>query len=95
MIAVVAEIRVKDGKVEEYLAQAEKVVEGTRKEEGCIYYDCCRSADDPLGFAMVEKWKDKDALDAHMQTDHFKEFKSATEDLTAGPSAINLYSVLI
>ena len=95
MIAVVAGMNLKEGKEKEFLAQAEKVVAATRKEEGCIGYVCCKSADNPLGFAMVEKWESKDALDAHMQTAHFKEFIAGTEALTAGPADIKVFEVVI
>ena len=95
MIAVVAEIPIKAGKEKEYLAQAEKVVAATRKEAGCISYECCQSVENKLKFAMAEKWKDKEALDAHMQTDHFKAFISGIGDLTDGDTVIEVYSVLI
>lgn len=95
MIAVVAGMSLKEGKEKEFLAQAEKVVAATRKEDGCVGYVCCKNPDDPLGIVIVEKWESKDALDAHMQTAHFKDFIAGTEALTVGPADIKVYPVLI
>lgn len=41
---------------------------------------------------MLEQWKNQDVLDLHMQTEHFKTFGAAVEDILAGELDINIYS---
>jgi len=41
---------------------------------------------------MFEKWESKEALDAHMQTEHFKAFGTAIKDIIAKELDITLYS---
>jgi quinol monooxygenase YgiN len=41
---------------------------------------------------MFEKWENKEVLDAHMQTEHFKAFGAAIEDLMAKELEITIYS---
>ena len=93
MIAVVAQTIIKDGKKEEYLKYAEKVVAETRKEKGCIVYQCCQSNEDPLKFVMLENWESNEFLEAHMQTGHMKEYKAQIAELTAEKPPVELYSV--
>lgn len=94
MIAVVALREVEAGKEDEYLRCAENVVRETRKEQGCISYECCRNSENAMRFAMIEKWENRECLDAHMQTAHFKEFIAATKDMGQG-SSIEVFSVLL
>ena len=93
MIAVVAKISVKEGCFKDYVKCAEKVVAETRKENGCIAYEFCQS--EPLKCAMIEKWESRAALDAHLQTAHFKEFAASTENLTAAPLSIEIYDIVL
>jgi quinol monooxygenase YgiN len=41
---------------------------------------------------MFEKWESKEALDTHMQTEHFKAFGAAIEDLVAKELEITIFS---
>ena len=95
MIAVVAGITIKAGKFKDYVKCAEKMVAETRKENGCIAYEFCQSASEPLKCAMIEKWESRAALDAHMQTAHFKEFGASTESLIAAPLSIDIYDIVL
>ena len=95
MIAVVARIMVKEGRFDDYVKCAEKIVAETRKENGCIAYEFCQSVGEPQKCAMIEKWESRAALDAHMQTAHFKEFIASTESMNAAPSSIDIYDVAL
>ena len=94
MIAVVARVAVKAGKSDEFLKEAKIVVEETRKENGCISYEGNQNTEDPLKFAIIEKWESKECLDAHMQTAHFKNFVAALGGLAAEETVIDVYSPL-
>jgi quinol monooxygenase YgiN len=46
--------------------------EASRKEEGVIGFEVARSRDKPNVFALWEQYRDRDGLDAHVATDHYK-----------------------
>lgn len=46
--------------------------DASRKEEGVISFNVARSQEKPNVFALWEEYRDRVALDAHMQTEHFK-----------------------
>jgi quinol monooxygenase YgiN len=46
--------------------------DASRKEEGVIGFEVARSRDKPGVFALWEQYRDGDALDAHVATDHYK-----------------------
>jgi quinol monooxygenase YgiN len=44
----------------------------SREEPGCIAYEVARGAGADSGtFMLFEKWRDQDALDEHIATEHF------------------------
>ena len=64
MIRVVCKAKLKPGvNIEEYLNVARKVVEETRKEEGCIMYTLNEDVNDPSIMTNIEEWENQDALD--------------------------------
>jgi quinol monooxygenase YgiN len=95
-IRVVASQKIQDAKRDEFLALCREMVEATRKEDGCIAYDLCESADEPGAVAFIEAWESKDTLDAHMQSEHFKRIIPQIGKLSApGTSAITVYEQII
>ena len=77
MIHVVATITIKPDKREETLAAARINIAATQKEAGCVYYDMYESVTRPGTYVVVEKWENRDALNAHMNAEHFKVWRKA------------------
>ena len=46
-----------------------------RAEDGCIQYDYTLSLEEPDTVVLLEKWRDSDALAAHMQQPHMETIK--------------------
>ena len=92
MIIVTATITGKPGKRDELISKSQDVIKSTRLEPGNISYELLASTEDDDVLLMFEKWENKKVLDAHMQTEHFKAFGSAIEDLVAKELEITLYS---
>ncbi|MCU1452047.1 MAG: antibiotic biosynthesis monooxygenase [Acidimicrobiales bacterium] len=63
----------------------------SRAEPGNISFDWCRSADDPNLWVLIEVFRDAEAGEAHVQSDHFK---AASEQmprwLAAAPEIIHV-----
>lgn len=64
-IQLVARFAVHEGKLNEFKQVAEKCMEATRKEEGNLQYDYFSNHDESE-FVVMEKYKDSDAVMAHM-----------------------------
>jgi quinol monooxygenase YgiN len=71
MIKVVSKAKLKQGvNIEEYLTIAKKVIDETRKEQGCISYVLFQDLQDPSILTMLEEWMDEAAINQHDQSDH-------------------------
>jgi quinol monooxygenase YgiN len=90
MIFVVSKSIVKEDKVAEYKQQVVRLIEETRKEEGCISYDLCEDIDNHNILTFIEKWENKQYLDAHMKTAHFIEIVPKLKDLRES-SELSIY----
>lgn len=62
----------------------------SRAESDCLNYDVFQSNDDPAMFSIYENWTGKPALDAPMQTPHFKNLGEQVTPLLAAPMEISL-----
>lgn len=49
-----------------------ELVEFSLRDKGCIDYDLYQSKTNNDRFMIIETWESKEALDAHMASDHFK-----------------------
>ena len=91
-IAVVAKEKIKPGQEEAFIACMAEMFELTRQEAGCISYDLYKPENDPeADFAMVELWESKEALDAHMASEHFQRIIPAGDVYKAAPAEIFIY----
>jgi len=81
---IIARIAVKEGKENEFIEIASKLVAATRAEEGNLFYSLYQSTEDPLIFIVYEEYKDDAAFDTHAKSAHFAAFAEATKDITAG-----------
>jgi quinol monooxygenase YgiN len=92
VIIVTANITAKPGERDELISKSQNVIESTRQEQGNISYELLASTEDENVLLMFEKWESKEALDAHMQTEHFKAFGTAIKDIIAKELDITVYS---
>jgi quinol monooxygenase YgiN len=74
MIAVVAKIPVKDGMMEAAIQAFKELMVHVAKEEGTAMYTMNQAKSDPNTLVIMERYRDKDALDAHSSSPHFKSF---------------------
>ncbi|WP_035531381.1 putative quinol monooxygenase [Halobacillus kuroshimensis] len=93
MITINAFLTAKEGREEELFNELRKVIEPSRKEAGCIDYVLHRSLDDASVFAFYETWKDQEALQMHIDSDHYQAYREATKDLTSSREVHKLEKV--
>ena len=83
-LTVFAKVVAKKESVEEVQHALLKMIEPTRKEEGCIDYYLHQDNDDPAVFMLYENWTNEEELDNHMKTAHFKALVAAIGGITEG-----------
>ena len=78
-ITVVAKFLAKEGKGELVKSEFLKLIEPTRREEGCINYDLHQDNSNPNLFLFYENWASKEHLQKHLNSSHIKEYRVATK----------------
>ena len=74
MIAVIATLRAKPDKADEFEHLFTQLAAKVRANEGGnITYQLCRSRTEPNIYKVLEVYCDEEALDAHRASDHFRE----------------------
>jgi quinol monooxygenase YgiN len=82
-VVIVARAIVKEGQEVAFVDVAKVLVEATRKEPGCIFYNLYQSPQDPKSFIFYEEYKDDAAFASHGSSEHFKAFAGAIPDMLA------------
>lgn len=89
MIHVMASIRVKAGQRDKFLAIFKANVPKVCAEDGCVEYIPAVDIDASIPVQLlednvvtiIEKWRDVDALHAHLQATHMLEYKERVKDI--------------
>ena len=55
------------------------MVEPSKAEEGCIFYEIFQYENNPQKFMAYESWEDEAALDGHRNSTHYAVYKSSYE----------------
>lgn len=69
------------------------LIAASRKDPGCIGYDCKRDELNADTYLFIETWKDDASLDAHMQTAHFKTFVEQVDAILEAP--LELHKIML
>ncbi len=72
MLKVIAQDFIRPECIETVRPLYEELVAQTRLEKDCISYNLYIDQKDPGHFVFIEEWPDRQALDAHCQTEHFR-----------------------
>jgi len=78
-LTIVARIEAKIDKIELVRSELLKLIEPTRKEQGCIQYDLHQDNDNPEIFIFYENWENRELWQTHMNNDHLKAYMEATD----------------
>ena len=90
MITVNAIMKVNPDKREQYLELVSPLIEAANKEEGSLYYEHFEKTNEPNTFAMIERYKDEEAAQAHNNSDHFKHFFANVSQLLVAKPDITI-----
>jgi quinol monooxygenase YgiN len=90
MVSVIAKIPIKEGEVEEAIQAFKELMVQVAKEEGTLAYTMNRAKSNPNTLVIMERYKDKAALDAHSSTAYFKAFFSKSGAFIGGKPEITV-----
>jgi quinol monooxygenase YgiN len=92
-VVVVGSFVAREGKEDDARATFQALVEPTHAEDGCILYALHQGHDDPRRLAFVERWASKEAIDAHLESDHVKSALAKADELFESAD-ITIYDAL-
>ena len=95
MIRIVARQTLKEGAGERFVEIARDLVAATRQEEGNISYNLHRNVNEPLVYAFIETWKDQEAVEKHLNSEHFLKYAPQLDELMAIGAQLEVFEVLI
>lgn len=91
MIVVLGSFRIPPSMVDVIRPAMEAMVNGSRGEEGCIEYAYALDVFDPGLVRVIEKWRDRPALEAHLRTVHIAEWRAQCSSLAVSERELTGY----
>ncbi|MCK7621787.1 antibiotic biosynthesis monooxygenase [Streptomyces sp. RS10V-4] len=82
---VVAEFLAVPGRHDRLRTALEALIEPTLDEPGCLAYRIYTDPNDPARMVAVERWEDRQALDAHLATPHLRHARRVLDRILARP----------
>ncbi len=79
-IVITAILKPKENMESQLRAELDKVLEASRQEAGCLNYVLHQSIEDDT-FVLHETYQDKDALENHVNSSHYQEYRANIADL--------------
>ena len=94
MIAVVAKLPIKEGKVDEAIQAVKDFMGHVATEKGTMGYTLNSDKNNPNVLTIIERYQDKDALKAHSEAPQFGEFFQKAAGLLSGEPEMTIYREL-
>ena len=91
MLAVVAKMPIKEGKVDEAIQAIKDFMTHVATEKGTMGYTLNTDKNHPNVLTIIERYQDKDALKAHGAAPEFGEFFQKAAPLLDGDPEMTIY----
>ena len=91
MIIVEGSARIPEGAWEKAQSAMETMIKASRAEAGCIEYAYSRDVIDPNLLRIIERWKDKAALQRHFAEPHMAAFGAALAEIGPQDLQVRMY----
>ena len=76
MLLVIGTVRMPPENLNEARYAMQEMIEASLEEEGCQSYSYSEDVLEPGQIHVTEIWKDRDALEAHFETEHLLEWRA-------------------
>jgi quinol monooxygenase YgiN len=91
VILIVLKAQIRPDRRDDWLTGIQRYTDAVRQEQGNLSFECFESIETPNEFVVVEGFESREAGDAHVQTDHFKDFMAwFPEVIVATPKIVNV-----
>lgn len=90
---IVVQASVKETKIEEFLKLAKIMVNKSLSEVGCLTYRLSKDLNKENDFFFYEKYENKEALENHNSSEHFKKFINSVIPLLTKEPVIENFNV--
>lgn len=90
MITINVLLTVKPEHEQTYLTFLNDLVQKSRADQGCLFYDHFRSVQQPNSYIIVENWADDESIAAHNETEHLKAFFTTVPPLLQSEPILNI-----
>ena len=94
MFVSIARHVVKEECIARYEEIAKIMVEKSRPEDGCLGYTSVAQQSDPRVHLFIEKWESDEAMKAHFETPHFKEYIPQLPEMFAEEEVVTRYDII-
>lgn len=91
MKIIVAQLNVKESKIEDFLKLAKVMVKKSLSEDGCLVYKLSRGIDNDNEFLFFEKYINDKAVEHHNSSEHFKNFINSVMPLLTEQPSIEVF----
>ncbi|MCA9809146.1 MAG: antibiotic biosynthesis monooxygenase [Candidatus Dadabacteria bacterium] len=85
MLTVIAHIKVKEGKQEDFKRELFALIPRTLEEEGCLKFELLEDEEDGTRFFLYENWTGQSALDFHYSQHYTKKVFESYEEILSEP----------
>lgn len=91
MIFIVVKFSVRPDIAEQWLSRVAPFTSATREEPGNVFFEWSRSIESPNQFVLLEAFRDREAGEMHVNSEHFKAaMASMPEMISATPEIIHV-----
>ena len=88
MFVVTVTFVIKQEKLDEFIpVMTRQAHNSLTLEQGCLQFDVCQDQENPERVFLYEIYSDRDAFEAHLQTEHFLEFDKTVSPWTVSKIA--------
>jgi quinol monooxygenase YgiN len=64
-----------------------------REQPGCVSYEFAETLEEPGRFVLVQRWRDRAAIDEHYRSQAFAEYQAGIAELLVRTSELDVYAV--
>ena len=92
----VAEIEIDPAKLDAYRAAVQEQIDAAiRKEPGVLVLYAVSEKDNPTHVRVFEIYRDRNAYEAHLASDHFKKYKTTTQDMVKSLKLVQTTPIML
>ena len=92
----VAEIEVDPAQLDAYRAAVQEQIDAAiRKEPGVLVLYAVSEKDDPTRVKVFEIYRDRNAYEAHLGSDHFKKYKATVEKMVKSLKLVQATPIML